>query len=571
MKLSAQKGGMVKSLLFSLLFISNLFLWADDPETPKSEFTNSLPASVGAAICRALQEKSVLVQIGSRIETTAGATLLPFYKDAQCRPVWSDANGINAQALFLIYAIKQSAGDGLDIDNPSYHLRSIITVMDLIKSDFSSKNNPVVLAHLDILLTDAYLILGKHLYYGLLPREEAKEKWRIAKKEPVDLSLRLKKSLQERNVQESLEQLSPSSLGYQGLRNVMMKYLRIRETGGWKKIESTYSNSEGVEQYSIEDLKERLRVEGDFSSDENSSEAYQNAVKTFQRRHAIKADGLVRKEMLSKLNISVEEKIAALRLNLERWRWMPTEEERFYVLVNIPDFSLSVVNEDTTVLKMRAIVGKVERATPILNARMNTIVVNPYWRVPATILREDIFPKVRKNIRYLKKERIRVYKHGDETGKKAINPARINWKKANADTFPYFLRQSPGRKNVLGHLKFIFPNPDDIYIHDTPIKSLFEKEVRPFSSGCIRIQEPLKLAHYLLKNDGNMWGYRNIVKLMAKGHNKTIPLSTSVKVHINYWTVWVDDDGIANFRDDVYGYDLDLAKIIGWRNTTETR
>lgn len=571
MKLSAKKGSLVKNLLFSILFISHSYLWGDGYERPKSISPSSLSSTVGAAICRALQEESVSFQIGTRIETTAGATLLPFYEDAQCRPVWSDENSINPQALFLINGIIQSAGDGLDIYDPIYHLESILAVMDLIKSDFYSKNNPVVLAQFDILLTDAYLMLGKHLYYGLTPREATTDNWKIAKKPSVDMALRLKKALGERNVKESLEQLSPSSHGYQALRNIMIKYLRIREAGGWKETKSTSSNNEGVEQYSIEDLKERLRVEGDLASDENSSESYQNAVKTFQRRHGIKADGTVRNEMLPKLNISLEEKITAIRLNLERWRWIPENGESSYILVNIPDFSLSAVNDDKTVLKMRAIVGKEGRKTPILNANMTTVVVNPYWRVPITILREDILPKVRKDVRYLKRERIKIFKNGDYAEKKAIDPGRINWKKADADTFPYVLRQSPGRKNVLGQLKFIFPNPDDIYIHDTPAKTLFEKEVRIFSSGCIRIQEPIELARYLLKNDGNEWGYTNILNLIARGGKKNIPLSTSVKVHIYYWTVWVDDEGMANFRDDVYGRDSDLAETLGWPQDTQMR
>lgn len=364
---------------------------------------------------------------------------------------------------------------------------------------------------------------------------------------------------------------STYSYGYQALRKILIKYLKIEEAGGWKQIVSSYPNTHEAEPYFADELKERLRVEGDLSADDNSSEGYEKAIKHFQRRHGIKPDGRVGEETLSKLNISVQEKITAIRLNMERWRVIPEEMENPYISVNIPDFSLSVIEDNKTVLSMKAIVGREGRETPIFNAKIQYIVVNPYWHVPITILREDIIPKVRKDIRYLKKERIKIFKNGDYAEKKAINPLKINWKKADADTFPYVLRQDPGPKNVLGRLKFIFPNPEDIYIHDTPIKSLFDKNIRTFSSGCIRIQEPVKLARYLLKNDGNIGGYENIAALIVKSHNKTIPLSTSVKVRIHYWTVWVDDEGMANFRNDVYGHDEDLAESLGWRRDTDTR
>ncbi len=358
---------------------------------------------------------------------------------------------------------------------------------------------------------------------------------------------------------------STSSDSYQALRKILIKYLKIEAEGGWKPITSHYQENNESDPYFVDELKDRLRIEGDLSINENFSDGYVEAIKNFQKRHGIQPDGRVGNETLSKLNISVKEKITAIAINMERWLTMPEESENFYISVNIPDFTLSVVDDDKTVFSMKAIVGKKGRETPIFNDQLEYIVVNPYWYVPITILREDILPKVRKDIRYLKKERIKIFRKGDYAAKKGINPLKINWKKVNANTFPYVLRQNTGAKNALGHLKFIFPNPDDIYIHDTPIKSLFEKNIRAFSSGCIRIEEPLKLAHYLLKNDRNAWGDKNIENLIARGGNKKISLSKPVQVRINYWTVWMDDEGVANFRDDVYGYDRDLAVILDRR------
>ncbi|MCX6074260.1 MAG: L,D-transpeptidase family protein [Campylobacterales bacterium] len=507
------KDKLLGSLLVFLMFLSSSYLGADKSEMQNVNPPSILLDSVGAEICNSLDKGLASFQIGLSIEKMASRDeLFKFYKNRECHPAWSDENGVNVQAISLIYAINHSNEDGLNRDDPVYNLKNILAGMEIIKSNSSAKRNPVVWAQLDILLTDAYFMLGKHFYYGLLPRETVIKKWFIPKKKPINLGLRLENALREKNIQASLEQLSPSHPAYKALKKLMIEYRKIESEIGLKEINSsTPSSDEAV-----------------------------------------------------KLKSEVEEKISTIRLNMERWRWMPDENDSFYVLVNIPDFSLSAIKDDKTVLRMKAVVGKEKRHTPILNANMKYIVVNPYWNVPTTILREDIFPKVRKDIRYLKKEKIRIFKQNDSANKREISPYSINWKKANADSFSYRLRQDSGVKNALGRLKFIFPNSSDIYIHDTPSKYLFDKEVRTFSSGCIRIQEPVEFAQYLLKNDNNVWGDKDITALINNGSNKYIFLSKPVKVRIHYWTVWVDDDGVANFRDDVYGYDRDLAKILGW-------
>lgn len=509
---------------------------------------------VSAQICRILSDKSLLFEPDSE--------LLKFYKEGQCRPVWSSENTIDTQAIYLIYSIKDARKDGLDIYTPAYHFRKILELVNFTKPDSLVKNDSVVLAQLDILLTDAYLTFGKHLSNGLIPNEAIAGVWKNAKHVFIDMKSRLRQALRDKTVKESLQELTPSSHEYEALRTIMEKYLKIEEMGGWKTIEPIGRNDEGDDQYSSDDLRERLRAEGDLAVDEHSNEAYEDALKNFQSRHGIDADGIVGAKTIAKMNISVAEKITAIRLNLEKWRWMP-EEKGIYISVNIPDFSLSVMEDSYTVLKMKAILGKEARQTPIFSSHMKYIVVNPYWRVPRTILREDIIPKVQKDIRYLKKERIRVFKADNKTGIREINPKNINWKKVNANAFPYLLRQDPGRKNVLGRLKFMFPNTYDIYIHDTPVKSLFDKEERLFSSGCIRIEEPLVLFRYLMYNDANT-DYENIIDLIARGANKTIMLRNSIKVRIDYWTVWVDEKGMAQFRDDIYGHDNDLRGILGW-------
>jgi murein L,D-transpeptidase YcbB/YkuD len=488
------------------MLLSTPYLGANVSETVGVNTPNSFSASVGAEICNSLDKGAFFYQTGDELFT--------FYKNRECRPAWSDENDINPQAIFLINAIADSSGDGFDIYNPVYNLKSILSLMDSVKIDSYDKRNPVTWAQLDILLTDAYLMLGKHFYYGLLPRETVIEKWFIPKKKMINMSLRLENALRDKNIKASLEQLLPSHPAYKALKKLMIEYSKMQMQM----------------QMGVEEMNASFTI---FDT-------------------------------LTKPNSGLEGQIATIRLNMERWRWMPEENESSYIMVNIPDFSLTAIKDNKTVLTMKAIVGKDKRHTPIFNANMKYIVVNPYWNVPITILREDIIPKVRKNINYLKDERIRIFKQNDSTNRDEISPYSINWKEVNADLFPYRLRQDKGAKNALGHLKFVFPNSADIYIHDTPSKHLFEKNIRAFSSGCIRIQEPLKFAHYLLKNDGNIKMDSNISTLVERGYNQDIYLSRPVKVRIHYWTAWVDDQGIGNFRDDVYGYDRDLAKILGW-------
>ncbi|MGA9045927.1 L,D-transpeptidase family protein [Sulfuricurvum sp.] len=555
-----------------LIVLSVLAMAAYPIPSSSIPVSNHSGTSVDAEICRSLQDTEASFQIGPLSETTsAGEELKRFYADIQCHPVWSDDKGVDSRALFVIRAIKQAEEDGLESYDPAYNLEAIVVLMDRISSDPSFKKSPVLLAQLDILLTDAYMMLGKHLYDGIVPHTERSSLWKMAPKKTVDMPLNLRQALRNNTLLESLGRLAPSYPEYKVLKTILVRYLRIQENGGWKTIESASTDPKEIERALGEEIKERLRTEGELAPEDNSIEGYRDALKNFQKRHGIYPDGKVGNTTLSKLNISVEEKILAIRLNLERWRWMPEKREETYIAVNIPDFSLSVVEGNARLMKMRAILGKEERETPIFSAEMRYFVVNPYWHIPSTILWKDILPKVRENIRYLKKERIRIFKQGDESGKKEIKPASINWKKANAAAFPYILRQDPGAKNVLGRLKFIFPNPYDIYIHDTPSKYLFEREERNFSSGCIRIEEPVKLANYLLENASNTGDDTNISDMIARGKNKKIPLSKPMKVYINYWTVFTDDEGRENFRDDVYGYDGELADILGWSPERPTR
>ncbi|MDD2949490.1 MAG: L,D-transpeptidase family protein [Sulfuricurvum sp.] len=542
---------------FFFLFFSSIYVWADVSAVSDVQPASSFSSSVAAEICQSLKNTNPSFQIGSQSEmTSTGETLRSFYKDSQCSPVWSHENSIDSDAILLVYALRDSQYEGLNSSDPRYNLESLIALINTIQSDAAAKNNPKIFAKLDVLLSDAYFVLGKDLYYGLTPRKTVTGQWKIDPKKSLNLPLYLENALANNTLEESIKDLSPSESGYHALKNLLLKYYKLQEAGGWKEVASSDTP---------EEIKERLRIEGYLGADEDSENGYLDALKNFQKHHGIKADGVIGNETLSRLNVSVEEKILSIRLNMERWRWMPAEMEDSYISVNIPDFSLRVIENNESVVQMKAVVGKDERPTPIFNAMMSYIVINPYWSVPPTIVREDLVPAARKNISYFKKNNIRIFKNGSNDVKNEIDPSSIDWKHINANASPYVFRQDSGDKNALGRIKFIFPNPYDVYIHDTPHKNLFERHERNFSSGCIRIQEPVKLANYLLNREINGSADRNVSALIAANKKKTIPLSKKIRVYINYWTAWVNDEGNAEFRDDLYGYDGELADILGWR------
>jgi murein L,D-transpeptidase YcbB/YkuD len=231
-----------------------------------------------------------------------------------------------------------------------------------------------------------------------------------------------------------------------------------------------------------------------------------------------------------------------------------------YVLVNIANFELAVVEGSSQVMSMRAIVGKHYQRTPAFSSQMTYLVLNPYWNIPTSIAVKETLPLIRKDLDYLKKNDIKVFLV-QGSHKTEVDPASVDWSKVSSKEFNYFFRQEPGPMNALGRIKFMFPNKFNVYLHDTPHKELFEKPVREFSHGCIRIEKPLELAEYLLSGDPH-WTRENLLSALEVSVNRTVRLPHPIGVHVQYWTAWVDDDGKLQLRDDVYGRDAPVARAL---------
>jgi murein L,D-transpeptidase YcbB/YkuD len=229
-------------------------------------------------------------------------------------------------------------------------------------------------------------------------------------------------------------------------------------------------------------------------------------------------------------------------------------------VVNIARFTLDVVEDEQTVLTMRIIVGKPYRDTPVFSSNITYLVVNPFWNVPPRIAVEDKLPLIRQDASYLARNHIKVFQGwGAET--REIDPTTINWSKVSSEKFPYRLLQTPGPFNALGQVKFILPNPFDVYLHDTPSRELFSRAIRTFSSGCIRIEKPLELAVYVLR-ENQRWTQESITAIIERRREQAIKLPAPLPVHLLYWTAWVEADGIVHFREDIYQRDTLLENAL---------
>jgi len=283
------------------------------------------------------------------------------------------------------------------------------------------------------------------------------------------------------------------------------------------------------------------------------------AVLRFQKRHGLETDGVIGARTLAALNVSPEKRLRQVALNLERLRWSFRNPGDRYIVVNIADFSLDVVENGSSVLAMNVIVGKPFQHTPVFSQKLRSLVLNPSWGIPRGIAVEEIVPKVRKDPGYLAKQRIKVLRNGRSV--EGTELWAIDWSRLTINNFPYELRQEPGPKNPLGRIKFVFPNQFDVYLHDSPHKGLFRQNVRAFSHGCIRIEKPVELAHYLLGADP-AWSREAIAAAIKSDKEQKITLPQPLVVYLIYLTAWVDDNGTLQFRDDIYGRDVTIDESL---------
>jgi murein L,D-transpeptidase YcbB/YkuD len=338
---------------------------------------------------------------------------------------------------------------------------------------------------------------------------------------------------------------------YKRLKDQLGRYYEIAKKGGWQPILADAKEYKpGMTGPAVLGIKRRLMVTGEMPAGDTTdvyTDTLANAVMAFQQTFGYKPNGNVTTALLNEMNVPVTRRIQQILINMDRMRWMPAQPKGRLIQVNIPEFMLHVTDNNQKVFDMAVVVGKEGHNTMMFTGDLNQVVFSPYWNVPESIVKKEILPEMDKNPYYLEEQNMEI------TG--------------TVDGLPV-VRQLPGEKNSLGKVKFLFPNSFDIYFHDTPAKSLFSKDKRAYSHGCIRLSDPMKMAEYVL-NDNPEWTTEKIIDAMNSGKERYVKVKNPIPVFISYYTAWVDETGRLNFREDIYGHDAKMAAKMFINNVSE--
>ena len=485
------------------------------------------------------------------------------YTRFQGSPLWFDKGGLDKERVeALTNALLQATDDGLALDE--YPIGDVAKSIGSVRE--TKQPTAEQLADADVLLTSAYAALGEDLLIGQVNPKTVGQSWHIdVRDENVDSALA--RTLTQMPLDKAMIAMRPADSGYVALQKEMARFRDVVAKGGWQTIPAGKALKRGQSDSPVRlaALRARLKAEGievpdaaavpaaqDSTSSEDSAgkatlrratnvgvfdQGIASAVAEFQARHAINVDSMLGKETLDALNVPAEYRLGQIAANLERHRWLPRALGERYIYVNVPAFQLTAYDKGQPVLESKVIVGQEfeDKATPVFSDSMETVVFRPYWLITPAIQAKEVEPKVAANPGYLAANDMEYYRDGGQTR----------------------IRQRPGPKNALGYVKFLFPNDFNIYLHDTPNHELFEKDVRAFSHGCIRVEKPAELAQWVLG-----WDASKVDEAMREGaDNHGVKLPKKIPVYITYGTAYLRD-GQLYFGNDLYHRDDELVKSI---------
>lgn len=508
----------------------------------------------------------------------------PFYLRRDYQPVWMNSYELTNAGKVLLQILRETAAD--DWRNYGYEL----AILERETSRLS--NLPKQATAVEVLLTDAFITYAQQVMNSqLLPdtlegdhtsiRRVSAEMNRpmVTEEQIVDL---LNESIRRNELNALLENLTPSHPGYLRLRKELNRYLAIANSGQWYPLPNelrlslndrhrmvphvrwllsqTGDMPKGALSWLFREAKERTQapkagVEVDLNRPEFLFDnALVEAVKSFQRRHRLNDHGQLDEKTLAWLNIPPHQTAQKIALNMKRWRHLPRELGNRHIMVNMADYRLQLMNNGSSELDMKVIIGSKQHRTPVMVQTMSTLELAPSWSVPRGIAVNSLLPRARRNPNYLEERGYQLIGRVDGVDQ-FVSPQSVNWSKLSSSNFPYRLVQKPGATNALGGVKFLLPNDQDIYLHDTSQPELFNLDDRALSSGCVRVEQPRLLAEKLLR--GQQGWYRNqIDAAITQNRTTRIRLPEEIPVYLMYWTAWVGDDDSLQIREDVYQRDL---------------
>ena len=479
----------------------------------------------------------------------APSYLLDLYRKNQFGLLWGNQDSI-AQ---LMGAIAACAEEGLTPGD--YHLQALTHYSNELREHEGTLTRR---AEYDVLLSDALILLGQHKQHGKVDPAKVDERQNLAAATPrlphIDAYLN---AIRTGTIRVALDNLSPHHPSYLHLKEALAQYRQYADEGGWRSVPAGPSLRPGTTDQRVAAIRSRLAVTGEYHARGGGETNLYNdqlkaAVKTFQTQHHVEPDGVVGKSTVNAMNVTVTDRINQIRVNLERMRWVLHDMPSSSLIIDIAGFALQYYHNSQQVWNSKVMVGRPYQQTPIFRSAITYIVLNPTWTPTPDIVKNETVPSIVKDPEFLASQRLRVY---DRSGNE-VDPQSIHWRQYQGRYLPYTLRQDPGTDNSLGVIKFLFPNPYHVYLHDTPSKSLFGRTQRAFSHGCIRLQNPLELGRLILANDpGNPTTIEKMNKILASGKTTTVLLKQPLPIYLMYLTTNVRGDGKVMFKPDLYSRD----------------
>ena len=484
-----------------------------------------------------------------------------FYRFSSYNLRWCTGDGTSEETRDLLNVLSLANDHGLDPD--SYRIDHLVDLIDSVYTyNFNAKAEDVV--KLDIALTASYLSYSWHLYNGMVNPEQIEKGWRKANE-----NTEIAQYLAGKTLQQSLEMIEPDNSEYNQLRQKLETYISIANEGGWPMLSDTISLRPGDYDESVYDLRDRLSYSGDLKSGLSrvrGSAVYDDklveAVKSFQKRHGLKDDGLVNKETIEALNVPVEYRVAQIKINLERLRWMPRQMEDKYLIVDVPEFKLKIFRKNKITDEMRVIVGRLNNATPMINSRIEYLIMSPTWTVPNQVFNKDLLPRVKEDPDFLEKSGYKLYASADGINETLIDSHSLKWDEMKVIQNTYKVIHTPAPSdNKKGGIKFVIPNGENLYLCDAPTPALFDFSFRTFNYTSISVEEPKKLARYIINEKG--WDLESIEESMTLEEPIKVVPQNQLPIFVTYMTSVVNENGNVIFCKDVYENDAKQAVLMG--------